>query len=1099
MDLARISVSEHYEAIRSLNFILKAALEDDSVSISLADTNQPVVQYYFVLNGVLGNNEYTPSDVAGYGAQQNERTRFSMDEYRQQHGDGQWITEYECIDVEPLRDTSQEKLQQYDIADNVSQLVRPITPESEKPLPETASDSEKLQQALSLLAEFPLEPAATPNQKESELRFPVRDVYENIRSDIGNNAVLDPAELPDQENAHKKDWQSSSESKKGGHSISTTLQWLHDESSHSSEITYEHEQPPQVAQYSDVIPLSKPVTEAVKRQGITSLYEHQKQAIDAATSGEHIVLATETASGKSLPYRLLALDRAYTQNSTTLYIAPTKALINDQAESFANFAESIDEAQNISVEVYTGDTTSKERKRIRRESPDILLMTPELVHTSLLPHNHLWNRFLQSLETVVIDEVHEFRGTFGSHIGLIFRRLNRLLSAYDREPSYFCCSATIGNPVEHASEVTGRESQEFTLINTDTSGRGKRSWLLYNPKLKERDSDSNDSEFGDYPDDWDERRQRVYIRDGYQCRECGKLGGVNGGAELHAHHFVSPSQGGTHQLSNLRTLCADCHSSEHGRPVGRKAKNGDDAELADVPGEVQAGYERRSNHPISIRLFTELVARGHQTLVFTSARQGTAQYTKESVDRLEEMGYSELTDDVFAYHAALQNSEREKIEAGLRKGTVRGVWSTNALELGIDIGSLDAVVIDGHPGTNMSLFQQTGRGGRGKEDCLVLFVAEPSPLDQYCINNPNSIFEELPAEAKTNTNNSTILPDHVVSAADEHHLRIDDETHFGRQFAEIVPDLTEEGRLIRSVDNAGIFWGSSEEETQYGMSLRGDFEIQYELIDQTRSERIGELTFPDVLRDCHPEAIYNYRKRSYRVQDFDETHAEVRLRQIEDSNEFTRPLFNQSIDIKNVEQSKTLGGDESSSVSVGYADLVYQEQLEGYLQYDYVGDDAPTEQTIDEELPDYRLRTKGIYMTIPDQIESRMRTMIDSQEGVLAGVHALEHAVQSIFPLEVLCSTNDIIGLSVLNHTYTKSPTLFILDDISGGAGLTESGYEQFSALLQKAESVIASCDCQSGCPSCIHLSTCQSQNRVLNKGLAGYVLGQLSKDSIDD
>lgn len=1089
-NIVRNQLSELYEAFRSLNTAINIVLEHDSTPISKDDVGEPLVQYQIVLESILYGDEYLPSELSGYGPQQSSQIPFQMTEYREEYGNGDWVTDYQVIDAGLFNKSTRERFVEREIVSDAVSLVRPVSPDSEQPLPEIVTSRHELEEALSLLGEFPATPTGTTDNARSDRFLPVQEIYAKICEDLGEQALLDPGDIP--ENNDPDEVEEASTSGKE-HSIPETLAWLQENSSHSSEISHQWTQDSREPQFEDMTSLAPPVADAAYELGITSLYTHQKEALEAATAGNDVVLATETASGKSLPYRLLALDRAYTEQATTLYIGPTKALINDQATAFKDFVAALPKDAGVSVDIYTGDTPKKKRRRIRRDPGNILLMTPELVHTSLLPYHNRWRGFLQHLETVVIDEVHEFRGLFGSHIGLLFRRLNRLLSRYGQSPSYFCCSATIGNPISHASAVTGRQSDNFSLIDTDTSARGRRFWLLYNPKFKKKTSGTGESDFGEYPDDWDELRQLVYRRDEYQCTSCGKLGGVNGSAELHAHHIVSPSQGGRHSLSNLCTLCADCHSAEHGRAVGLQVHGSSDDSNPEVPGEVRAGYERRSNHPMSIRLFTELVARGHQTLVFTRTRQGTEQYTKASANRLEQMGYGDLTERITAYHAALEDDDREAIEHGLRTGAVRGVWSTNALELGIDIGSLDAVVVDGHPGTNMSLFQQTGRGGRGQEDCLILFVAQPNPLDQYWITNPDRVFNDPPAEAKINPDNTAILPDHIVSAADEYPVGVSDEAHFGPEFANLVPTLTNDGRLTRSTGADGIQWESTETNTQYNLALRGDFGTEYTLIDQTRDAKIGSLTFPEVLHDCHPDAIYTYRKRNYRVDRFDATQCTIYLSEIPDTQAFTRPVFEQSVSVQTTHQTKPLG--RESDANVGYADLVYKESLDGYLQYEHPGDDDPIEKPIESHLPDQRIRTSGLYITIPQRLESRMRNMVNSQEGVIAGIHAIEHAMQSMFPLEVLCSENDIIGLSVSRHQHTDAPTIFILDGVKGGAGLSKSGYDQINSLLQKAQSVISSCDCQGGCPSCIYLNSCRSQNRVLNKELALYVLGNLADE----
>lgn len=877
-----------------------------------------------------------------------------------------------------------------------------------------------------------------------------------------------------------------------GMKINDTLEWLHTESVHKDHISHEHRQSRKKANFAETVPVSEPIMSAASNCGITSLYFHQTKALESAKDGKNVVISTETASGKSLPYTLLTLERAIIEGSTTLYVASMKALINDQAKKFEEFASSTPVSSTPSVGIYTGDTSDDTRRQYRRKPPDVLLMTPELVHMSLLQYHNTWSRFLKKLDTIVVDEIHEFRGLFGSHMGLVFRRLNRLLESYNQDATYFCCSATIGNPVNHASQVTGQSPSQFTLIDTDASSRGERFWLLYNPPRKEDSSDTMDSEYNGPPPDWDEVCQRVYQRDGYQCMSCGEHGGVDGSAELYANHIVSPANGGTDDVSNLKTLCGSCYESEHGHSVEDGTPSVEDKNHSSIPGEAQTGDERKSNHPVSIRLFTELVARNHQTLVFTDSRQGTEEHVKGSINRLKKMNFDEFASKIEPYHAALTDNKRETIEDGIKTGEVTGVWSTDALELGIDIGGLDAVIIDGHPGTNMSLFQRTGRAGRGDEDCLILFVAAPTPLDQFCITHPSAIFDEPPAEAKVNITNPEILRDHVVSAADERLISIDDESYFGGSLSTVVSDLCDNQRLALITDNDEIRWKSTEDDTQHNMTLRGDFGTEYSLIDKTQDTKVGELNFPDVLRDCHPEAIYYHQKINYRIEEFNDTDAQVILRPIDEVSGHTQPLFNQSIsvvDTIDISQNSETGIEKAE---IGYIKIMYREELESYLQFDYRGDDNPTEHEINEQLPNYTLRTNGIFITLPESLENRMRRMTESQEAVLAGIHAIEHAMRSIFPLSVLCSTDDIMGLSVANHDQMGGPTIFIFDNIAGGAGLTQTGYERIGSVIQQTRDLIASCDCESGCPSCIHLNSCQSKNRVLNKELALFVLNRL-------
>ena len=360
-------------------------------------------------------------------------------------------------------------------------------------------------------------------------------------------------------------------------------------------------------------------------RGIERLYGHQADAVEAVRAGEDAVIATATASGKSLAYTVPAFERAMDRRATTLYLAPQVALINDQTETLSELAGEMGFASGVDVAQYTGRQSRSEKEAVRDRQPTVLLCTPDMLHYALLPHaRRLWTWFFERLETVVVDEVHEYRGVFGSHVALVFRRLARLCEEFGADPEFVCCSATIGNPVEHAATVTGRDPNTIRLVDTDESESGPTHWLFWNP----------------------------------------------------------PEYGGD------------------GWGIGR----------------------RKSSHTETERLFCDLVAEGYQTLVFTGARQTAERYASESAKTLRERGEHDLADGVVAYQAALTNDRRREIERGLHSGDVRGVWSTNALELGVDIGGLDAVLLDGYPGTRMDAHQQAGRAGRGTDPSLVVLV-----------------------------------------------------------------------------------------------------------------------------------------------------------------------------------------------------------------------------------------------------------------------------------------------------------------------------------------------------------------------------------------
>lgn len=862
--------------------------------------------------------------------------------------------------------------------------------------------------------------------------------------------------------------------------VPETVDWLNEESKHSGQIKFTKT----VAQQSpetDSIDLMPEVRRAITNLGVEQLYRHQVQALRAVREKQHLILASDTASGKSLPYQVYAVEQALKRGGRTLYIAPMRSLINDQAEGFRELVQGIESGNEVDIAVYNGETSTAERRQIRRQQPQILLMTPELVHQSLLPwHKQHWRWFLRQLETVIIDEVHYFRGVFGSHLGLILRRLNRIAGQYGSSPQYFCCSATISNPKEHGSAITNKSVADFSLVDTDTSGRGTRHWLLYNPPYK-TGSDSGGAPSEEYPDNWGTIRRKILARDNYQCTNCGVRGGHYAPVELHAHHIIAVGRGGSHHKSNLITLCAKCHGDQPGHSSVKHASSS-----VTTPQEVRQERERRSHRPIALQLFVELIDRGHQTLVFTKTRQEAERYAIAATKKCRKFGLSELGDRIQPYHAALPDRTREQIEDGLQSGDIRGVWATSALELGVDIGGLDAVILSGHPGTTMSLFQRAGRAGRDRDDCMILFVASPNPLDQYCISNSEQIFEETPGKAVINPTNSEIFSDHLLSAADESPLTVADEAHFGDQQKNQVIKLDDEGDLTRASENGMTSWQSAVDSPQHNMDLRGISDQEFTLIDQARGTEIGSLQLRDAVKDCHPDAVYSQQKQKYRVEEFNAEQNEVYLTEY-DEQEFTQALSEESITVQ--QKITERDPDTLRNVSVGFAEVTYRSQVNEYLIKSHPEDQNPTREPISQDLPPFELDTEALYITVPDRIRRRAQKMTKIEHPFLCGLHGVEHLLTSLFPLEVLCEQSDIGGLSQTRHDTTGKGTIFIYDTIPGGVGLSQAGFDSVEQLLKRAYKVVINCECEHGCPSCIHSSRCRSGNMALHKGLTTLTL----------
>ncbi|WP_440006471.1 DEAD/DEAH box helicase [Halomicrococcus sp. SG-WS-1] len=725
---------------------------------------------------------------------------------------------------------------------------------------------------------------------------------------------------------------------------------------------------------------------ALASRGIERFYRHQADAIDAVRDGENVVLATRTASGKSLAYTVPAFERAMDHGGRTLYVAPQNALINDQEETLSELARDLGFGSRVSVDQYTGRLDKGEKRDVRDRRPTVVLTTPDMLHYALLPYAHrLWDWFFEGLETVVVDEVHEYRGVFGSHVALVFRRLARICDRFDADPDVVCCSATIGNPVEHASGVTGRPQSSFRLVDEDASVTGPTHWLLWNPPEYE---------------------------DGATTR-------------------------------------------------------------------------RRSNHTETRRLFVDLVARDHQTLAFTRARQAAEQYAMQSEEDLRERGRSDLADSIAAYQAALRNDRRRELETGLHSGDVRGAWSTNALELGVDIGELDAVLLDGYPGTRMAAFQQAGRAGRGDDASLVALVAGEDQLDQYLMSNPDEFFEGDPERAVVNPANDELLPDHVTSAARETWLSPDDEEHFGESFPDLVADLESEGDLERRQTDAGVRWtydgGGS---PQHEMSLRTIDDREVDVLDRSTGDVIASLPFGDALTDVHPGAIYHHQGQSYEVVDLDLERDVAELSPTW-ADYYTRVLHDKEITVETDLAEKTLSTRDDCVVR--FADVTMRKTITGFERRD-----ASRGETLGREslsLPELPLRTKALYFTVPDSLDRELRAMDGSFNGA---IHAAEHGMISLFPLELLCDRRDIGGLSTPLHPHTGASTVFIYDGYPGGVGLTREGYETVEELMDNTAEMIRNCHCDAGCPACVQSPHCGNANDPLDKDLAAHLLERL-------
>ncbi|MDR5657676.1 DEAD/DEAH box helicase [Halodesulfurarchaeum sp. HSR-GB] len=767
--------------------------------------------------------------------------------------------------------------------------------------------------------------------------------------------------------------------------------------------------------------LSNPIQETLKNNGITQPYSHQTKGVQSIRNGKNVVVATPTASGKSLVYTLTAFERALQSNSRALYIGPQVALINDQTKTLKNFASEISSRaeEGVQVESYSGQTDTEERHRIREEKPDIITTTPDMVHYSFLPYaSDKWRWLFHSLDTVIIDEIHEYRGVFGGHVSQILRRLNRIAEDYDSHPQYITTSATIGNPIKHASRVTGLPADSFDLIENDASKSGPQEWVFWEPDEEYTPSDEEDDE--------------TYAT---------------------------------------------------------------------------------SSHTISKEVLKQLIKNDYQTVVFTRARQAAERYATQTKEDFFENDDHHLADSVTAYHGALGAKKRTEIESGLKSGELKGVWSTNALELGVDIGSLDAVILDGYPGTTMAAHQQAGRAGRGDDTSLVLYVPNRDQLDHYMLDNPMEVLDGEPESATVDPFNSQIYHPHLVAAASENPVTTDESNRY-KDLQEVANYLVNKNRLKPLKFNPG--WAADVNNPQYGMSIRSIDSKQIDLIDKSSMpsspsgdnlptpdptdeisedesrNAIGSLQYRSALRDAHPGAIYYHQGQKYEVQTLDIDDEFAALEKT-DADHYTQPLFKKEVSTNEIEKTESLTGDDR--IIVGLADVTVTEHLLGYrVTYS----DGSEQQEYRLKLPPSKLNTRSIFLAIRDgnitePIEEKgYRHGVDSP--LRSALHAIEHTMIGLLPLEILVDRNDVGGLSSAAHSETGLPTIFIYDAHPGGVGIAPSAFNRVRKLLENTHNRISACDCDDGCPKCIIDSNCGNANDFLNKHLAVDLLDSITE-----
>ena len=737
------------------------------------------------------------------------------------------------------------------------------------------------------------------------------------------------------------------------------------------QIVYVRQVPPRQAIPGNLqSPLHAELRRSLESKDLWPLYMHQTEAIDALAEGEHVMVSTPAASGKSLCYHLPVLDSVLADRTNrAMYVYPTKALAQDQLKGLRELGEGL----AFRADIFDGDTPGHDRPGIKRAT-QILLTNPDMLHLGILPNHRTWARFMRGLRYVVLDEAHVYRGVFGSHVANVVRRLRRLCHLYGSDPQFILCSATIANPGELAQQLTGLS---FRVIEVDGAPYGGKQFVFWNPPLVDA-----------------------------------------------------------------------------------------------------ARSSRRSTNIEASVLFSELVSRGIRTIAFVRTRKVAELVYLYAKDQLQQMK-SDLAEKISPYRASYLPEDRRRIEKALFDGELMGVSTTNALELGIDVGALDATVIAGYPGSIASTWQQAGRSGRRNEESLSVLVAQDNPLDQYLMNHPNAFFGKPVEHALMAPRNPYILRPHLVCAAFESPLTAQDGELFGLDLPEDLAGLEKTGMLKREEDRWYV--GTAVGYPAESVNIRSTSSRAYLVVEEQSGAILETVEESSAFHQLHQGAVYLHQGEAYLVTDLD-LDSRTATVQPDDGSYYTQVRDMTDIEIREVRASKSAGG-----VRVYLGEVEVTNRVLGYRMRKPLTEELLGEEFLD--LPERRFNTVALWFDIPPEV---LDTSRKQRLDLAGGLHATEHAAIGVLPLFALCDRNDIGGVSTPLHPDTDRPQVFIYDGHPGGIGIAERGYEVIQDLWEATLTAVAQCPCREGCPSCIQSPKCGNNNNPLDKGLAALMLRSL-------
>ena len=742
-------------------------------------------------------------------------------------------------------------------------------------------------------------------------------------------------------------------------STSTEIKTLMEQLSREfkEEIVHERYIEPEPAKYSEPeARLNENLRKTLRKKGINRFFTHQAEGIDLIRKGHNVIIMTPTASGKSLIYNIPVLEAVIKDPSAkALYLFPLKGLEQDQIKALRELAADLDISHP--AEVYDGDTTAYRRKKIRESFPNIIFSNPDMLHLALNAFHTKWAEFFKNLKFVVIDEIHTYRGVFGSHVAQVFRRLRRICNYYGSNPQFIACSATIANPGGLAGSLTGIE---FKVIDRNGAPSGGKHIIFLNP-------------------------------------------------------FGSTYTTATKALK----LCLDS---------------------------------------------------GLKTIAFTKARKITELIYSWLVEASGK--YRDITS---SYRAGFLPSERREIEQKLFSGELQGVVSTSALELGVDIGGLDACILAGYPGSIASTWQRAGRVGRHGQDAIIIMAGLKDALDQYFMRNPDDFFGRSHEAVVIDSLNTSILKQHLQCAASEIYLRPDDAVYDTAGLMPVINELVAEKLL--SPGKREDTWFTPGHFLHRDVSIRG---IGKGFSVFTADKRIAEINGARVFREAHPGAIYLHKGRQYRVEELDLENSKVLCKEV------NVPYYTKAI---SHEETKIINEIEKRK-NIRWGNLKTTYTVTGYWEKKLLSQGKTGRYPV--ELPSWTFETQGLWIILDNNLEQKVT---NKNLDFAGGLHALEHVSISALPLFAMCDKNDIGGTSYHLYPGLATPAIFIYDGFQHGVGLTKRGFDVFGQWLDATEKIIIDCPCEEGCPSCVQDSQCGSGNDPLDKNAALLILGEIKKE----